>query len=472
VEPLIAGDPTQIGEYAVRARSWTSGSLTAYIADIGNRSVILLGVKNGSFVHDSDDHSIRIRALADSLGAVSAELGASIIDGGSSNGISYLVYEVPEGTRLRELIHQGKYLDPMTVTGLQIYFDRLLPELPEEQRILITPDTIFVNRESEAIVGVGPFELLELSASLGSSFGVNSLEWFAPETLAEGVRTNMSAKFSMAACLFAGAAGSPWSSPIRSLGELFTRSLNIERLQCNPELSELVTWLKTVPELRVANSPEVNDDPEFATEVGITGVNSFAKADSDKRPPFVLIGIVGVSLLAAVIAIGVNALNGNSVSETASTEVQVDGNKDDSPDLGASSEPEPTLEPDPVYQIRLDYASDAIPNQLPTNGIDFTFDVCSEDADWMTTKFQKGVKLQLKRGTSWVDVIASPKVIKGGRCESNQYNMTVISPVDPPDNLTANGIWSTCLSYRVTLPESSSFKKISVPFCAFVRQTA
>jgi len=472
MEPLVAGDPTEIGEYVIRGKSWVSGALTAYLADSETGSVILIAVKNGPHILDSGEHDIRVRSLADSLATSSEQLGAKIINGGSTDSVSFLVYQIPQGTSLRDRMYQGKHLDSGSAEELQVTFEELISGFPNEQRILITPDTVYANQGNISITGLGVFELLEVSAAQGSSLGVNALEWFAPETLNEGIRTNQSAKFSIAACLFAATAGSPWSSPIRTMGDLFARSLDIGKLQANPELGSLVTWLNALPELRELDPPEVSPTPgAFETET-VTERESFTKAQPAKRPPFVLIGIVSVALLAAIIAIGVNALGGDSESATTATETPASEEVELESESAGSVETEPVVVPDPVYQVRLDYASDTIPNQVPTDGLNFTFDVCSGDTDWITKNFQKGVQLQKKQGASWIDVVATPTVVKGGRCDSDQYNMTVTHPVEPPNGLTANGTWSTCLSYRVTLPESASFKKFSVPFCAFVRQTA
>lgn len=473
MEPLIAGDPIELGGYLIKGRLWSSGALTAFQAQRDGDDHIVLAVKNGPQIKDPSEHGARISELAQSLQLASTQLGASLISGGSSSEYSFLLYELPEGKNLREFIYSGKTLSVETAVALVENGDRLFSNYSAPGRILVTPDTIYVDGDRLSIVGLGAIELLDSSAAPGASLGVNSLEWFAPETLAEGTWTVASAKFSLSASLFAAAATSPWREPVRQLSDLFRRSINIDQLENHPQLEPLFPWLNALPNLRVLETPQVDVTPVATNSVlpepppvfsTMTPVESIPPS---KRGMYIAIGVVSVALIAAFAAIGLNALGGNTESTTVTADPSPSAESTQTED---DSSPSPTPVT-PEYQVRLDYSSDSIPNQPPTDGLQFTFDVCSGDSEWLNKDFARDVQLQLKDGSKWANKPARPKVVKGGRCDSDQYNLTIAHIVEVPEGIQPDALWSQCLSYRVNLPETDNFKKFSVPFCAYVRQT-
>jgi hypothetical protein len=488
MEPLLAGDPTHVGEYQIRGRIWVSGALTVYMAEHGSTSALLFVTKNGPQVEDVHAHSWQLKTAMDSIQGDSEALGGRIVGAGATQEFSYIAYQIPPGTSLRERIYKARRIDAATATEMQRAAVKRLEGYSGVSRLLITPDTIFWDGSQVAFLGLGTFQMLEMSAPPGSSLGVNSVEWFAPETLELGSWTPLSARYSFAASLLAAAAGNPWAQPIQSMADLFGRQLNISLMQQNAELSELIPWLNAVPELRdqiprndtsepvsVMSESDVKSPRDQGVELAPQEPDTFSTFTSlapvtnkKNKQQVVLISVVATVLIAAVVAIGLSALGGSN-SETTASETQSSDSSDPAVEVSAS---EVAVDPDPAYEIRLDYSSDAIPNQVPTGGLAFTFDVCSGDPDWLKKNFQEGVQLQLKRGASWVDVASRPSVIKGGRCDADQYNLTFTRLIEPPNFLSEGGTWSTCLSYRVNLPETTEFKKFSVPFCAFVRQTA
>ena len=490
MEPLLAGDPTELGECQIRGRLWTSGALTVFQAERDGDSVAVLAVKNGPQITDTTLHNSRIAGLAQSLKSASTQLGASVIAGGSSGEYSYLICQLPQGKSLRGTIYSGKLLSPATTAALIEGADQILTDYTGLARILVTPDTVYVNDDQLSFMGLGAIELLDSSAAPGSSLGVNALEWFAPETLAEGSWTTASAKFSLGAALFAASAASPWREPVRQLSDLFRRSIDIGKLQSNPQLESLFPWLNARPDLRVletittitdeespALTEPVNDQPaETQSAEPMFAPPSITTAEAQpasKRGMYIMIGIVSAALIAAFAAIGISALGGDS-DTTATTPTQSTAAEEEA-EATSSSTPEPTptpeTTPDPEYQVKLDYSSDSIPNQPPTDGLQFTFDVCSGDPEWLTKSFTDDVQLQFKAGTAWATKSSVPKVVKGGRCDSDQYNLTISHIVTVPEGTEPDSIWSGCLSYRVNLPETDNYQEFSVPFCAFVRQT-
>ena len=168
--------------------------------------------------------------------------------------------------------------------------------------------------------------------------------------------------------------------------------------------------------------------------------------------------------------IGVNSLSGGSESEPTADASSSRESDPVSPSNSVEPVPEPVAEP--AYQTRLDYSNEGIPNQSPSEGLEFVFDVCSGDAQWAKPAFQNSVRMQVKQGTTWKNVPVIPKIQKGGRCDPGKLNMTISHKMNPALGLEVDGTWTTCQSYRVILPETPDFKKTSVPFCAFVKQTA
>lgn len=272
MEPLLAGDPTHVGEYQIRGRVWVSGALTVYTAEHGDTSALLFVTKNGPQVEDVHAHSSQLKTAMDSIQGDSEALGGRIVGAGATEEFSYIAYQVPSGTSLRERIYKARRIDTATAAEMQRAAAKRLEGYTGASRLLITPDTIFWDGSQVAFIGLGAFQLLEMSAPPGSSLGINSVEWFAPETLELGSWTPLSARYSFAASLLAAAAGNPWAQPIQSMADLFSRQLNVSLMQQNAELSELFPWLSAVPEMR--DQISLNDNSELASVVRETDVKS------------------------------------------------------------------------------------------------------------------------------------------------------------------------------------------------------
>ena len=466
MEPLLAGDPTNLDDYVVRGRMWSSGSLFAYSAEAKGQPAVIICVRHGRTSVDLDSLRVQVERLAQSLQIESQELGVPLMGGGVTSEYGYLAYHNFGQTSLRERIQRGKPLDVTSTLALFESAERLTETFDNPRKFLVTPDTVLTSDQGIQILGIGAFELLENYAIPGSSLALNSLEWFAPETLNEGKWTGASAKFSLAASLFAASAGSPWSAPIVSLSDLFTRSLDPVRLN-ESGLAPIFPWLNAQPALRTTAEQDSFFDSEITSEFADATSSEAKRVKS--RTPIVLVGVVATAMLAGILFIGVNALGGDTEAETTATS-STQSAEPSASSAASSSESPVVAEPAPTYQVRIDYSNEGIPNPTPTDGLEFLFDVCSGDAQWAKPTFQNAVRMQIKQGTTWKNVSVTPKVQKGGRCDTGKLNMTIAHELSLPTGLEAGNGWTTCQAYRVILPETPDFKKTSVPFCAFVKQ--
>lgn len=142
---------------------------------------------------------------------------------------------------------------------------------------------------------------------------------------------------------------------------------------------------------------------------------------------------------------------------------------------GAASEPPPEPDPDPSllpppsdaqFVTRVNYSSSSVPDK-EYQSLEWTADVCSTDSSLKNASVLAKVKLYKKVGGTWKVQPNAATVLSPGRCGSGKLNVVVkAQALRPTISATTYG---KCASYRVVLPETSSFSRTNIDACVQVK---
>jgi hypothetical protein len=133
-----------------------------------------------------------------------------------------------------------------------------------------------------------------------------------------------------------------------------------------------------------------------------------------------------------------------------------------------AAKPTPSTPPPLTYDVRVTYENESIRQGLFRDTLSWQVDVCSPDAELLSTRNLARVRLYLRSDGRWVRQPADARASRGGRCGKGAVNLTIPQVAAQPSDPIPGG-WTPCARYRVILPETSKFAKTFVDMCQQVR---
>jgi serine/threonine protein kinase len=188
-------------------------------------------------------------------------------------------------------------------------------------------------------------------------------------------------------------------------------------------------------------------------------------------------GAVALTLLlggvgAAVLLARDTGTNGDvpAAAGSASASASVDAEPSTSPSTPASASASATAAPpDPVYSVRVNYASKGIPDVTVEDSLGWQVDLCSTDAQLLRAATRERIQLYAKEDGRWTKQPSDVTTNRGDRCGPDGVHVVIDAAEQAPAASALGQGWSDCRDYRVSVPETSTFAKTFVDMCVRTR---
>lgn len=501
-------DPVQIAGMRLLGRTWASGPIVSFLAAREQASGVaaLLHVE---VIELAESLDLSTRAAFDDAVSDLAALGdegiASVVRFEVQPARAWLASEGPAGRTLAAVVHSSGALPEaawqrLAASSLDV-FSRLHAARIVHGRV--DPESVWLTEDSVQWSNPGMGYAAWRAGLPGCSAWSSGIHGLAPEQLRGQPPSEATDLFALGCVLaFAGTGRMPW-------GDAQTPTATIvERLASDTPDTDGMAWhQKRIVAALTAKDPAFRasaladalaEFPELVSVLSEPDVPASAERDETRRgtdtePPDAQVTqsaelaavaqpvdlmvdqpTVGtlqdrpeparlrhrwrIALLggATVMGLAILFIVGRSAT---TTQVQ-------SPPAPAGGSQRPTpANPQVVLSAKVDYRSDAIPDQEFAGGTEWRFDVCSADRALTSDAVLSKVALYRKTEDGWKRLSARAQVSNPGRCGGAKLNLVIPWSEPRPDDANTGQGWGTCTDYRVIIPETPSFAKTFVDMC-------
>lgn len=514
LEPLRNRDPRDVGEFRLLGRLGGGGMGVAFLAEGQGQWAVVKIIR--SELADSTDFQARLRRELEAMSRAAGPRTADVLAKGVEEDPSWFAMEfIPGVTLARHVTDSG----PIDRGRLYSFARELAEVLADIHRAGVIhrdlkPANIMMSPTGPRLIdfGIAAFQDGTQLTATGSVMGTSG--WLAPEQITGDPVSAATDVHSWALCVLYAATG---RQPIEAdnSGAAMYRILEL-----TPEIPTFIEDpLRVLVESALSKDPArrpsvdrilhelgsryvvgaVDVEPQPST-LPIPEAEQFTQQVSvDTAPPITPVVSAEVrrsrrrSLVVGALLVAIAVLVGGVVLFSAD---QGDGgsNASEVPEAGASGasdadeqvtaaappvadqpsappeeieEPAAASAPEPVYATTVDYSNERIPDRVFDNTLDWSFDVCVADLEFL--KPANLAKIQVREGAGGPLVDIEPTGVQGGRCQASEVNLTFDSEEPTPSVESIGTGWSACRPYRVVLPETANFARSTIDFCVRTR---
>lgn len=529
LDPLRALDPRQLGQYRLLGRLGSGGMGVAFLTEGDGRWAVVKMIRSDL----SEDRAYRARiareleAMRRAVGPYTAQLLESELDGDPA---WFAMEFIPGVTLTRRVTDMGP-LSEVELTGFAAGLADVLSAIHVVGVVHrdLKPSNVMLSPTGPRLIDFGIADIAEGTQLTRTGSVLGSTGWLAPEQLTGDPVSPATDVHAWGLCvLFAATGMQPFGGdtastamyrvleytpevpdsvpePLRALVETSlnkdpTRRPTVNRLQATlappkppplpppppvpvaPTVSVLARdqWTEAVPRPASASEPS---PPPPRRSAGSPPTNRPGESGSHRAMAAVS---AVVAIVAAVGIVAVVALQGRTNEATSATPVSSStGSRvtdstaavpTDRPTESAPASPTPVPEPThspttpaPTYSVRVNYANRGIPDQTVKNSLAWQVDVCSTDAQLLKASTRNQIRLYAREGGRWSPQKSTFTTNEGDRCGKNGVHVVLNAVEDAPSASAIGAGWSDCRSYRVTVPETSSFAKTILDMCVQTR---
>ena len=520
MEPLGAGDPTEVAGCSLVGRLWAVGPLRSFVARRDGETVELQFIDRSGTAYDVDhidaDRRTRLESASAELADIVHPALPKVLDSGVDDARLWLVLSGAGGSTLGDGLVSGQ---PLGSRDWQRLSDDMLGALGVVHRAGWALGQLSPQLISRSAVGSFTMPSPGLAALLrkvdlpSPGLLAGSIMWLAPEQLRQADPTPASDLFVAGAILaYAGTGRPPWgeagaptsqivqrlsSMPPDTQGLTFEQRQQIALLTAKgPEYRSAEVPSPTAPS-QAASAPAPSTAPSTAPpllsphgEVSAgtpgSGVDPVAGSHDDVSPSsngrvrVLAFAGGGALVVAAIVVIVLLMMRGGADSSAQAPGVTASAESTEAaalPSAGQSSDPStdpalgsPSPLAPPTLTTRVDYKPDAVPDATFEGTATWEASLCIGDPAFGEGKYLDRVRLDRKGVSGWSDTEAKATSTKPGRCqEAGQFDVRIGFTEPVPREAAINEGWSDCHAYRVVIPETPRRRGTAVDLCVTIR---
>lgn len=503
LEPLRSRDPRDVGEFRLLGRLGGGGMGVAFLAEGQGQWAVVKIIR--SELADSTDFQARLRRELEAMSRAAGPRTAQVLAEGVEEDPSWFAMEfIPGVTLARQVSDSG----PIDRGNLYAFARELAEVLADVHRAGVIhrdlkPANIMMSPTGPRLIdfGIAAFQGGTQLTATGSVMGTSG--WLAPEQITGDPVSTATDVHAWALCILFAATG---RQPIEadSSGAAMYRIL-----ETTPEIPVFIEDpLRVLVEAALSKDPSrrptvdrilhelgsryvvgasdlppqpptlpIPDAEQFTQQAPINAVPPPPTPVSSRTRPPRRMRTVGIISAAVLVILGAASFLLASPGDNDAADQQVA----ELSEVSASDAPQPTNEPvaeptapveevseqQPIYATTVDYSNERIPDRVFDNTLDWSFDVCVADLEFL--KPVNLDKIQVREGAGGPLVNVKAQGVQGGRCQASEVNLTFDSnEPEPPVESVGTG-WSACRPYRVVLPETTNFARSTIDFCVRTR---
>lgn len=517
LQPLRALDPKQLGAWKILGRLGTGGMGVAFLAEREGRWAVVKMVR--SDIAEDRHHRARIERELEAMRLAESEHTAALFEQSLDDDPAWFAMEfIPGLTLTRQIDDHG----PMRSDQVTAFARDLMIVLQSVHAAGIVhrdlkPSNIMLSPTGPRLIDFGIADISEGTQLTRTGAVIGSTGWLAPEQVTGDPVTSATDIHAWALCvLFAATGEAPFGGPSasHSLYQVLETTPVVPGSTPEPLKALLSAALSKDPVKRptvervlaaLAPRPTV-PAPTAPTPVGVTQhvapEDQWTQDLSAPPPPpvtppplsaplppapavertgagstrWIVWGAVAAVILVAVggtIAIMAQNTSPDDTPATVAAPSRAPTSAapetiEPSPD-GPSSSPTPEPPQPPVYGLQVDYEPEGIPDQTFEDSLGWTVDLCSNDTALLEKAYRDKIRFYARENGTWVRQDAQASTNTGGRCGNDRVNITIPRTEAPPGDSTVDEGWSTCLPYRVVVPETPDYARTVVDMCVKTR---
>ena len=502
LEPLRSRDPRDVGEFRLLGRLGGGGMGIAFLAEGQEQWAVVKIIR--SELADSTDFQARLRRELEAMSRAAGPRTARVLAEGVEEDPSWFAMEFIPGVTLARQVSDSGPIDRGKLYAFARELAEVLADVHQAGVIHrdLKPANIMMSPTGPRLIDFGIAALqggTQLTAT-GSVMGTSG--WLAPEQITGDAVSTATDVHAWALCiLFAATGRQPIEAdssgaamyrilettpeipayvedPLRVLLESALAKDPLRRPTVDRILHELGSrYVVAAPEA-VSQTPTlpIPDEEQFTQQASVESapipraVSSSAPARKRKKTAMVIAAVLLVIVGAGsflVVSSGENPVADQAVIEQPMESAPENPPPTNEPVSESPQAVEDAPEPQPIYATTVDYSNERIPDRVFDNTLDWSFDVCVADLEFLKSANLDKVQVREGAGGPLVDVRAEG--VQGGRCQASEVNLTFDSsePVPPVESIGTG--WSACRPYRVVLPETTNFARSTIDFCVRTR---
>lgn len=518
LEPLRARDPRDVGEFRLLGRLGGGGMGVAFLAEGQDQWAVVKIIR--SELADSTGFQARLRRELEAMSRAAGPRTALVLAQGVEEDPSWFAMEFIPGITLARQVSESGRMQPGQVDAFARELAEILSDIHSAGVVHrdLKPANIMMSPTGPRLIdfGIAAFEGGTQLTATGNVLGTSG--WLAPEQVRGdpvGTPTDVHA---WALCVLYAALGHPpidvesssaavyrvlevtpdvpefVNEPLRALLEAAlskdpARRPTVERILHELRSQQVIDGSsgdQHPPTLAIPRSEQITEEPASVSPAPPPPPPVSASTQPPRRRSrtLLVVGSVGVVVLALVASVGwLWSRSGEEPSAAANVtgEVQeatemtgeptvepsdiTEESSEDATPATPESSPTPTVVP--IYATTVDYSNERIPDRVFDDTLEWSFDVCVADLDFLRERYLDGVQLREGAGGPRVDVDVTG--VQGGRCQASEVNLTFDYVEPEPDESAIGTGWSACKPYRVVLPETGNFARSTIDFCVRTR---
>lgn len=486
MEPLRDRDPRELGGFRMLGRLGYGGMGVAYLAEKAGSWGVVKVIR--SDLADSPTFRARLQRELEAMDRARGPFTAEVLASDLTSDPAWFAMEFIPGANLARFIAENGVMSSAELRAFALDLARAMSHVHARGIIHrdIKPSNVMMSPSGPKLIDFGVAGIDEGTNLTKTGSVVGSTGWLAPEQITGDSITTASDVHAWAlSVLFASTGIPPFGNDTSATAmyRVLEKTPDIPASIGQPLRDLLAAAVKKEPSYRptldqITASLEAGTTEQWTPEPDVAEFREPVAA-AQRRPGWVIpVGIGATITVVALVLILIAAFGTTSDSEapTAATTPEMSStpsNPDPSqPDI--ASEPDgvsPTEPPAnvavPQYAVRVDYEPGGIPDADFTDTLAWNIDICSSDTELLRPKARQQIRLQVRDQGSWNSVNSQASTAQGGRCGTDQVNITMPFVEPEPSNTTSN--WSPCRDYRVRIPETDSFQQSNVRLCVRTR---
>ena len=503
LEPLRSRDPRDVGEFRLLGRLGGGGMGVAFLAEGQGQWAVVKIIR--SELADSTDFQARLRRELEAMSRAAGPRTAQVLAEGVDEDPSWFAMEFIPGVTLARQVSDSGPVDRGKLYAFARELAEVLADVHQAGVIHrdLKPANIMMSPTGPRLIdfGIAAFQGGTQLTATGSVMGTSG--WLAPEQITGDPVSTATDVHAWALCILFAATG---RQPIEADSSGAAMYLILET---TPEIPVFVEDpLRVLLESALAKDPSrrptvdrilhelgsryvvgaPNEAPQPSTLPIPDAEQLTQRASTHEAPPpprpiaasgrprkrartagilaavaLVIVGVAGFVLASA----GENQTTDQAAAEQTAESASAASQTASEPAVESTPTAEEIPEPQPIYATTVDYSNERIPDRVFDNTLDWSFDVCVADLEFL--KPANLDKIQVREGAGGPLVDISAKGVQGGRCQASEVNLTFDSnePVPPVESIGTG--WSACRPYRVVLPETTNFARSTIDFCVRTR---
>jgi serine/threonine protein kinase len=488
LEPLRERDPRELGGFRMLGRLGFGGMGVAYLAESAGKWAVVKVVR--SDLADSSTFRARLLRELEAMRRTEGPHTASLLASDLDSDPAWFAMEFIPGANLTRFVADAGPLPGDDLEGFARGLAEALAHVHAAGIIHrdLKPSNVMMSPTGPRLIDFGIAGLDEGTNLTKTGSVVGSTGWLAPEQVTGDPIGPAADIHAWALCVLFAATGTPPFGGDTSTAAMY------RVLEVTPEVPHSISQpLRDLLVGAVAKDPAYRPTIDQVTTALATGStagwapplapmtrsrtgptpSTITPGESARPRTWVLpVAIAGGGLLALALILAA-ALGSTGQGDTAGSvatpttaELPATGIAEPS-DSVSPTVPAPASTPPPSYAVKIEYAGDGIPDAEFPDGLAWVFDVCSPDTALLAPSTANEVRLYASQGGSWQPVAAEADAAEGGRCSSDQVNLTIPHTEDEPAE--PSEAWSKCRRYRVVIPETENYRKSNVDFCVRTR---